>query len=120
MGQTSTQIFQLMEVEERFIKSTQIHLKVSSTTFTINRATAGPGGAIVSYHGGEVILDDLILGNNTSSGGGGGLTTLRPDHITFTNSLIENNQIKFNSGGGVFIGSESGDASITVPGFLVT
>ena len=93
-------------------------LKVSSTTFTINRATAGPGGAIVSYHGGEVILDDLILGNNTSTGGGGAVTTLRPDHITFTNSVIENNQSQFNSGGGVFIGSESGDASITVPGLL--
>ena len=93
-------------------------LKVTGTTFTINSATAGPGGAIVSYHGGEVILDDLVLMNNNAAGGGGAVTTLRPENIRFTNSIIENNQSQGNSGGGVFIGSESNDASITVPGLL--
>ncbi|OUV27040.1 MAG: hypothetical protein CBC57_01420, partial [Euryarchaeota archaeon TMED97] len=93
-------------------------LKVTGTTFTINNASAGPGGAIASYHGGEVILNDLVLGNNNAAGGGGAVTTLRPENITFTNSIIENNQSQGNSGGGVFIGSESNDASITVPGSL--
>jgi len=94
-------------------------LTITSTTFTINNSPAAPGGAIVGYHGTEVILNDLIVANNVSGGYGGGLCFLRPGHINFTNSVIENNQSQGQSGGGLFVSNESiADTVSRVPGSL--
>ena len=94
-------------------------LHVTNTTFTINNTNAGPGGAIASYHGVEVVLDDLVIANNNSIGYGGGLCLLRPGHIKFTNSLIENNQSQTTQGGGLYISNESiSDTVSFIPGSL--
>ena len=78
-----------------------------------------PGGAIVGYHGVEVILNDIIVANNLSAGYGGGLCFLRPGHLNFTNSVIENNQSQSQSGGGLFVSNESiSDTVSRVPGSL--
>ena len=92
-------------------------LHITGTAFTINNATSAPGGAIASYHGTEIILDDLHVANNNANGGaGGGLMLLRPEHVIFSHSLIENNRSNVNSGGGVMLGSESIVDSIVVRG----
>ena len=94
-------------------------LTITNTSFTINNTTAGPGGAIASYHGIEVVLDDLVIANNNSVGYGGGLCLLRPGHIKFTNSLIENNQSQTTQGGGLYISNESiSDTVSYIPGSL--
>ena len=92
-------------------------MHITGTAFTINNATSAPGGAIASYHGTEIILDDLHVANNNANGGaGGGLMLLRPEHVIFSHSLIENNRSNVNSGGGVMLGSESIVDSIVVRG----
>ena len=94
-------------------------LTITNTTFTINNSPAAPGGAIVGYHGVEVILNDIIVANNVSAGYGGGLCFLRPGHLNFTNSVIENNQSQSQSGGGLFVSNESiSDTVSRVPGSL--
>ena len=94
-------------------------LHITNTTFTINNTNGGPGGAIASYHGVEVVLDDLVIANNNSIGYGGGLCFLRPGHIKFTNSLIENNQSQTTQGGGLYISNESiSDTVSSIPGSL--
>ena len=60
----------------------------------------------------------MHIASNSAAGGGGGIVTLRPNRVTFTNSYIISNRSNANAGGGVFIGSESNDLEITVPGFF--
>ena len=77
-------------------------------------------GGIAIYLSNNVKIDNIILSNNSSSSpdgypsGGGGVAFYRADSVVFENSIISNNVSNNNSGGGIFLGSESGLASIVV------
>ena len=71
------------------------------------------------YLSDDVTIDNIVLSDNSSSGpnypsGGGGAAFYRADNVLFENSTIANNVSNHNSGGGIFLGSESGQASIVV------
>ena len=94
-------------------------LEIYDTEIINNTAETGAGGGIAIYLSNDIIIDNIILNNNSSSGpdypsGGGGAAFYRADNVLFENSTIANNVSNHNSGGGIFFGSESGDASIVV------
>jgi len=94
-------------------------LEIYDTEISNNTAETGAGGGIAIYLSNDIIIDNIILNNNSSSGtihpsGGGGAAFYRVDNILFENSTIANNVSNHNSGGGIFLGSESGQASIVV------
>ena len=91
-------------------------LKITECYFATNTANNAVGGAIATFHGSDIYLYDVEIRNNIAGGGGGGLTFLRPENVTFNKGYIINNRSNFNAGGGIFVGSESNDLSITVPG----
>ncbi len=84
-----------------------------------NNTAVGAGGGIAIYLSNDIIIDNIILNNNSSSGsaypsGGGGAAFYRVDNVLFENSTIANNVANDNSGGGIFFGSESGNAALVV------
>ena len=94
-------------------------LEIYDTEIINNTAATGAGGGIAIYLSNDIIIDNIILNNNSSSGpdypsGGGGAAFYRADNVLFENSTIANNVSNHNSGGGIFFGSESGQASIVV------
>ena len=95
-------------------------LEIYDTQILHNTAATGAGGGIAIYLSNDVTIDNIILNNNSSSGpenypsGGGGAAFYRVDNVLFENSTIANNVSNDNSGGGIFFGSESGQASIVV------
>ena len=94
-------------------------LEIYDTEIINNTAETGAGGGIAIYLSNDIIIDNIILNNNSSSGpdypsGGGGAAFYRADNVLFENSTIANNVSNDNSGGGIFIGSESGLESIVV------
>ena len=91
-------------------------LKITECYFANNTANNAVGGAIASFHGSDIYLYDVEIRNSSAGGGGGGITFLRPQNVTFHKGYIINNRSNFNGGGGIFVGSESNDLSITVPG----
>ena len=95
------------------------NLEIYDTEIINNTAENGAGGGIAIYLSNDIIIDNVILDNNSSSGtnhpsGGGGIAFYRVDNILFENSTISNNISNDNSGGGIFLGSESGNAGIVV------
>ena len=82
-------------------------LIISNTSFQNNSANSALGGAIASYHGGEIIFQDVLLRNNTSGGAGGGVAFIRPDNVHYDGGIIMDNRTNGNSGGGIFLGTES-------------
>ena len=95
-------------------------LEIYNSEIINNTATMGAGGGIAIYLSNNVRIDNIILSNNSSSSpdgypsGGGGVAFYRADSVVFENSIISNNVSNNNSGGGIFLGSESGLASIVV------
>jgi len=95
-------------------------LEIYNTQILNNTAATGAGGGIAVYLSNDVTIDNIVLNNNSSSGpqdypsGGGGAAFYRADNVLFENSIIANNVSNDNSGGGIFFGSESGQASIVV------
>ena len=95
-------------------------LEIYDTQILNNTAATGAGGGIAVYLSNDITIDNIILNNNSSSGpqdypsGGGGAAFYRADNVLFENSTIANNVSNDNSGGGIFFGSESGEASIVV------
>lgn len=95
-------------------------LEIYNTQILNNTAATGAGGGIAVYLSNDVTIDNIVLNNNSSSGpqdypsGGGGAAFYRVDNVLFENSVIANNVSNDNSGGGIFFGSESGQASIVV------
>ena len=94
-------------------------LEIYDTEIINNTAETGAGGGIAIYLSNDIIIDNIILNNNSSSGtnhpsGGGGAAFYRVDNILFENSTISNNISNDNSGGGIFFGSESGNANLVV------
>ena len=94
-------------------------LEIYDTEIINNTAQTGAGGGIAIYLSNDIIIDNIILNNNSSSGtihpsGGGGVAFYRVDNILFENSTIANNVANDNSGGGIFLGSESGNAALVV------
>ena len=94
-------------------------LEIYDTEIINNTAETGAGGGIAIYLSNDIIIDNIILNNNSSSGtihpsGGGGAAFYRVDNILFENSTIANNVANDNSGGGIFLGSESGNAALVV------
>jgi len=94
-------------------------LEIYDTEIINNTAATGAGGGIAIYLSNDIIIDNIILNNNSSSGtihpsGGGGAAFYRVDNILFENSTISNNVANDNSGGGIFLGSESGNAALVV------
>ena len=94
-------------------------LEIYDTEIINNTAETGAGGGIAIYLSNDIIIDNIILNNNSSSGpdypsGGGGAAFYRADNVLFENSTIANNVSNDNSGGGIFIGSESGLESIVI------
>ena len=95
-------------------------LEIYNTQILNNTAATGAGGGIAVYLSNDVTIDNIVLNNNSSSGpqdypsGGGGAAFYRVDNVLFENSIIANNVSNDNSGGGIFFGSESGQASIVV------
>ena len=94
-------------------------LEIYDTEISNNTAETGAGGGIAIYLSNDIIIDNIILNNNSSSGtihpsGGGGAAFYRVDNVLFENSTIANNVANDNSGGGIFFGSESGNANLVV------
>ena len=94
-------------------------LEIYDSEITNNTAATGAGGGIAVYLSDDVTINNIILSDNSSSGpnypsGGGGAAFYRADNVLFENSTIANNVSNHNSGGGIFLGSESGQASIVV------
>ncbi len=95
-------------------------LEIYDSEITNNTAATGAGGGIAVYLSNDVIINNIVLSDNSSSGppdypsGGGGAAFYRADNVLFENSTIANNVSNHNSGGGIFLGSESGQASIVV------
>ena len=94
-------------------------LEIYDTEIINNTAATGAGGGIAIYLSNDIIIDNIVLSDNSSSGpdypsGGGGAAFYRADNVLFENSTIANNVSNHNSGGGIFFGSESGQASIVV------
>ena len=94
-------------------------LEIYDSEITNNTAATGAGGGIAVYLSDDVTIDNIVLSDNSSSGpnypsGGGGAAFYRADNVLFENSTIANNVSNHNSGGGIFLGSESGQASIVV------
>ena len=94
-------------------------LEIYDSEITNNTAATGAGGGIAVYLSNDVTINNIVLSDNSSSGpnypsGGGGAAFYRADNVLFENSTIANNVSNHNSGGGIFIGSESGQASIVV------
>jgi len=94
-------------------------LEIYDSEITNNTAATGAGGGIAVYLSDHVTINNIVLSNNSSSGpnypsGGGGAAFYRADNVLFENSIIANNVSNHNSGGGIFLGSESGQASIVV------
>jgi len=94
-------------------------LEIYDSEITNNTAATGAGGGIAVYLSNDVTINNIVLSDNSSSGpnypsGGGGAAFYRADNVLFENSTIANNVSNHNSGGGIFFGSESGDASIVV------
>ena len=94
-------------------------LEIYDTQILNNTAATGAGGGIAVYLSNDVTINNIVLNNNSSSGpdypsGGGGAAFYRADNVLFENSTIANNVSNHNSGGGIFFGSESGQASIVV------
>jgi len=94
-------------------------LEIYDTEIINNTAETGAGGGIAIYLSNDIIIDNIILNNNSSSGtihpsGGGGAAFYRVDNVLFENSTIANNVANDNSGGGIFFGSESGNANLVV------
>jgi len=94
-------------------------LEIYDSEITNNTAATGAGGGIAVYLSNDVTINNIVLSDNSSSGpnypsGGGGAAFYRADNVLFENSTIANNVSNHNSGGGIFLGSESGQASIVV------
>jgi len=95
-------------------------LEIYDSEITNNTAATGAGGGIAVYLSNDVTINNIVLSDNSSSGppdypsGGGGVAFYRVDNVLFENSIIANNVSNDNSGGGIFFGSESGQASIVV------
>jgi len=94
-------------------------LEIYDSEITNNTAATGAGGGIAVYLSNDVTINNIVLSDNSSSGpnypsGGGGAAFYRADNVLFENSTIANNVSNHNSGGGIFFGSESGQASIVV------
>ena len=94
-------------------------LEIYDSQISNNTAATGAGGGIAVYLSDDIIIDNIVLSDNSSSGpnypsGGGGAAFYRADNVLFENSTIANNVSNHNSGGGIFFGSESGEASIVV------
>jgi len=95
-------------------------LEIYDSQIIGNTAAMGAGGGIAIYLSNDVIIDNIVLNNNSTSSpegypsGGGGAAFYRVDNVLFENSIISNNVSNNNSGGGIFFGSESGQASIVV------
>ena len=95
-------------------------LEIYDSQIIGNTASMGAGGGIAIYLSNDVIIDNIELNNNSTSSpegypsGGGGVAFYRVDNVLFENSIISNNVSNNNSGGGIFFGSESGQASIVV------
>jgi len=94
-------------------------LEIYDSEITNNTAATGAGGGIAVYLRDDVTINNIVLSDNSSSGpnypsGGGGAAFYRADNVLFENSTIANNVSNHNSGGGIFLGSESGQASIVV------
>jgi predicted outer membrane repeat protein len=94
-------------------------LEIYDSEITNNTAATGAGGGIAVYLSDDVTINNIVLSDNSSSGpnypsGGGGAAFYRADNVLFENSTIANNVSNHNSGGGIFLGSESGQASIVV------
>jgi len=94
-------------------------LEIYDSEISNNTAATGAGGGIAIYLSDDIIIDNIVLSDNSSSGpnypsGGGGAAFYRADNVLFENSTIANNVTNHNSGGGIFFGSESGQASIVV------
>ena len=93
-------------------------LKISNTNFFSNTANISPGGAIASYHGVKILLYNVDIIDNESLGAGGGLAFFRTNNVTYVGGVIMNNRTNGNSGGGLFLGTESSQNNIYMPAIL--
>ena len=91
-------------------------LVIKNSNFENNTTLTGIGGGLAVYYSKDIILENLNAIGNVSGGGGGGMSFLRSDNISYNKGIISNNTSQSNSGGGIFMGTETYDGSIIING----
>jgi hypothetical protein len=97
---------------------------IRNSTFNLNQATAGSGGAIVgrssspTVHGEGEVINSTIAGNSATLNGGG-IAVIEQGRITVNSSTIQGNTADSDNSGGGSGGGTQNQSTGTAPTFSV-
>lgn len=91
-------------------------LIIKNSNFDNNTTPTGIGGGLAIYYSSDIAFENVNINGNTSGGGGGGMSLLRSDKIIYNKGIISNNISQSNSGGGIFMGTETYNDTIIING----